>query len=79
MLETDLNLILYDCDFNQMLGLKVGSSEKHISEFNEENLTNRNIMISQHYLLDKKMQKVVEEKISRTEKRIAEKYYERFE
>ena len=39
---------LYDCDFNQMLGLKVASTEKHISQFNEENLTNRNIIISQH-------------------------------
>jgi radical SAM/Cys-rich protein len=39
---------LYDCDFNQMLGLKVAASEKHISQFNEENLTNRNIIISQH-------------------------------
>jgi radical SAM/Cys-rich protein len=39
---------LYDCDFNQMLGLKVASAEKHISQFNEQNLTNRNIIISQH-------------------------------
>jgi radical SAM/Cys-rich protein len=39
---------LYDCDFNQMLGLKVASAEKHISQFNEESLTNRNIIISQH-------------------------------
>lgn len=39
---------LYDCDFNQMLGLKVNTSEKHISQFNEENLTNRNVIISQH-------------------------------
>ena len=39
---------LYDCDFNQMLGLKVASSEKHISHFNEEKLNNRNIIISQH-------------------------------
>jgi radical SAM/Cys-rich protein len=39
---------LYDCDFNQMLGLKVASAEKHISRFNEENLTNRDIIISQH-------------------------------
>ncbi len=39
---------LYDCDFNQMLGLKVASTEKHISQFNEENLNNRNIVISQH-------------------------------
>lgn len=39
---------LYDCDFNQMLGLKVASSQNHISQFNEENLVNRNILISQH-------------------------------
>lgn len=39
---------LYDCDFNQMLGLKVSTSEKHISEFNEEKLNKRNIIISQH-------------------------------
>ena len=39
---------LYDCDFNQMLGLKVASAEKHISQFNEKNLTNRDIIISQH-------------------------------
>jgi len=39
---------LYDCDFNQMLGLKVNSKEKHISEFNESALKNRDIVISQH-------------------------------
>jgi len=39
---------LYDCDFNQMLGLKVASTEKHISQFNEEKLNNRNIIVSQH-------------------------------
>jgi radical SAM/Cys-rich protein len=39
---------LYDCDFNQMLGLKVASSEKHISQFNEAVLNKRNIIISQH-------------------------------
>ncbi len=39
---------LYDCDFNQMLGLKVATSEKHISQFNEEKLNNRSIIISQH-------------------------------
>ena len=39
---------LYDCDFNQMLNLKVNAKEKHISEFNEASLTNRNIVISQH-------------------------------
>ncbi len=39
---------LYDCDFNQMLGLKVASKVKHISEYNEDLLKNRNIIISQH-------------------------------
>ena len=39
---------LYDCDFNQMLNLKVASKVKHISEYNEELLQNRNIVISQH-------------------------------
>ena len=39
---------LYDCDFNQMLNLKVNSSVKHISEYNEELLLNRNISINQH-------------------------------
>ncbi len=39
---------LYDCDFNQMLGLKVASKVQHISEYNEGLLNNRNITISQH-------------------------------
>lgn len=39
---------LYDCDFNQMLNLKVASKVKHISEYNEELLQNRNIVINQH-------------------------------
>lgn len=39
---------LYDCDFNQMLGLKVASKSQHISEYNENVLENREIIISQH-------------------------------
>ena len=39
---------LYDCDFNQMLDLKVASKTKHISNYNEEVLRNRDIIISQH-------------------------------
>ncbi len=39
---------LYDCDFNQMLGLGVASKIKHISEYNEAILNDRNIVISQH-------------------------------
>jgi radical SAM/Cys-rich protein len=39
---------LYDCDFNQMLELKVNSSVQHISKFNKEALSDRTICISQH-------------------------------
>ncbi|MBJ6369651.1 arsenosugar biosynthesis radical SAM (seleno)protein ArsS [Snuella sedimenti] len=39
---------LYDCDFNQMLELPVNSKAKHISEFNQDLLEGRNIVISQH-------------------------------
>lgn len=39
---------LYDCDFNQMLNLPVNSKSKHISEYNEELLEGRNIVIHQH-------------------------------
>lgn len=39
---------LYDCDFNQMLDLKVASKVKHISDYNEGLLNDRDIVISQH-------------------------------
>ncbi len=39
---------LYDCDFNQMLNLKVDSKIKHIVDYNEEVLQNRDIIINQH-------------------------------
>jgi radical SAM/Cys-rich protein len=39
---------LYDCDFNQMLNLKVASKIKHVSDYNEELLQDRNIIINQH-------------------------------
>ena len=39
---------LYDCDFNQILDLKVASKIKHIKDYNEELLQNRDIIISQH-------------------------------
>ncbi len=40
---------LYDCDFNQMLELKVaGKAPKHISGFDVEKLNNREIIINQH-------------------------------
>lgn len=40
---------MYDCDFNQMLDLKIDKSiGNHVSTFNLEALSNRNILISQH-------------------------------
>jgi radical SAM/Cys-rich protein len=39
---------LYDCDFNQMLELKVASKVQHIKDYNEDLLNDRQIIISQH-------------------------------
>lgn len=39
---------LYDCDFNQMLDLKVACSSRHISDFNIENLNSRSVIVGQH-------------------------------
>jgi radical SAM/Cys-rich protein len=40
---------LYDCDFNQMLDLKVEpNAPRHISQFNEYQLSNRAIIIKNH-------------------------------
>ncbi len=40
--------LLYDCDFNQMLELKVEDAGQHISKWNTGDLTNRTIQINQH-------------------------------
>ena len=42
------NGYLYDCDFNQMLELKVSSKNKHLKEFNVNELSQRDIVINQH-------------------------------
>lgn len=39
---------LYDCDFNQMLNLKIAHPIQHISDFQEDLVVNRDILISQH-------------------------------
>lgn len=39
---------LFDCDFNQMLDLKVATDQPHISQFAMDKLQNREIRISQH-------------------------------
>lgn len=40
---------IYDCDFNQMLDLKVACSHsQHLSSFSMDELKNRNIVVNQH-------------------------------
>ena len=39
---------IYDCDFNQMLDLKVDCASKHVSQFNQTDLSKRNIVVNQH-------------------------------
>ncbi|MCL4115723.1 UNVERIFIED_CONTAM: hypothetical protein GTU68_056553 [Idotea baltica] len=39
---------IYDCDFNQMLDLKVDANAQHIADFDTEELLNRNIIVNQH-------------------------------
>lgn len=48
-ISVDWQGYLYDCDFNQMLGLRVQEkSDQHISTFNIQRLEQREIVISQH-------------------------------
>lgn len=42
---------LYDCDFNQMLDLKVAvnqTEKQHVRDFDKETLTKRNIIVNEH-------------------------------
>lgn len=39
---------LYDCDFNQMLELKIASPAQHISQWNQQELLHREIIVNQH-------------------------------
>ncbi len=39
---------IYDCDFNQMLEMKVAARYKHISQFNVDELNKRTILTGQH-------------------------------
>lgn len=40
---------LYDCDFNQMLDLKVATGQSnHVSEWNQRELSNRDIIVKNH-------------------------------
>lgn len=39
---------IYDCDFNQMLDLKVNGDAQHIDQFNAAQLADREIVVNQH-------------------------------
>ena len=39
---------IFDCDFNQMMDMKVDADSKHISSYNAEDLLNREIIVDQH-------------------------------
>jgi len=39
---------IYDCDFNQMLDLKIDSAIQHINDFDADAINNRNIVLNQH-------------------------------
>ncbi len=39
---------IFDCDFNQMLDLKVAIKGQHLKDFDIENLVNRTIIVNQH-------------------------------
>ena len=39
---------IYDCDFNQMLDLKVADRSVHLRDFDQDALKNRNIVLNQH-------------------------------
>jgi hypothetical protein len=39
---------LYDCDFNQMLDMKVSCNSRHLKDFNNDSLANREIVVNQH-------------------------------
>lgn len=48
-ISVDYEGYMYDCDFNQMLGMKVErKAGQHISDFDLNKLRQRNIMINQH-------------------------------
>ncbi len=48
MLRVSWDGYLYDCDFNQMLDLKVNAKSNHIFDFNVDQLLERDIVVNQH-------------------------------
>ena len=48
LISMDWRGYIYDCDFNQMLDLKVSDKATHLNDFDFEALSNRNIVLNQH-------------------------------
>jgi radical SAM/Cys-rich protein len=48
MISVGWDGFMYDCDFNQMLDLKVSSKRQHIADFDLDELNNRKIVLNQH-------------------------------
>ncbi len=48
MLSISWDGYIYDCDFNQMLDLKVAANPQHINDFEIKALSDRDIVINQH-------------------------------
>jgi radical SAM/Cys-rich protein len=48
MLSVSWDGFLYDCDFNQMLDLKIAGKGKHLSDFNLSECENRSVIVNQH-------------------------------
>lgn len=47
-ISVDWEGYLYDCDFNQMLGLKIKDGPSHIFDFDYDKLSNRKIVVGEH-------------------------------
>lgn len=48
MISVSWDGYIHDCDFNQMLDLKVASKSKHINDFDYDDLMQRNIILNNH-------------------------------
>lgn len=48
LISVDWNGLLYDCDFNQVLGLHAGGSPSHIADFDYGLLSGRTISVADH-------------------------------
>lgn len=48
LISVDWKGMIYDCDFNQILGLHAGDVPYHILDFDRERLSHRTISVGDH-------------------------------